>query len=106
MVECESEYGGGYRGTNSVLIDTWWNVNIVTICRWLRALSSFNRYMVECESRLRREHLISESGFNRYMVECECIFPAADRVQHRVLIDTWWNVNAYYSYRMQGALRF
>ena len=48
MVECESEYGGGYRGTNSVLIDTWWNVNFIIVYHWCMRLS-FNRYMVECE---------------------------------------------------------
>ena len=48
MVECESEYGGGYRGTNSVLIDTWWNVNHIKMI-FYTILICFNRYMVECE---------------------------------------------------------
>ena len=31
----------------------------------------FNRYMVECESRLRRTDIAALESFNRYMVECE-----------------------------------
>ena len=37
--------------TKNVLIDTWWNVNQEFVDSLLR-LSGFNRYMVECESRI------------------------------------------------------
>ena len=53
-----------------VLIDTWWNVNCCSQTSW-RFRMGFNRYMVECESRIAS----SDSGI------CN------------VLIDTWWNVN-------------
>ena len=33
-----------------VLIDTWWNVNRIEFVQNLVCNSSFNRYMVECES--------------------------------------------------------
>ena len=36
-------------GDNDVLIDTWWNVNYHKTHPFLSP-SSFNRYMVECES--------------------------------------------------------
>ena len=58
---------------NNVLIDTWWNVNENTIVQEID-LSSFNRYMVECE-------LLWAHQYNK-------------RVS--VLIDTWWNVNLQY----------
>ena len=49
MVECEyqisTELPAGYR----VLIDTWWNVNVLGVSGRLFVITSFNRYMVECE---------------------------------------------------------
>ena len=50
--------------------------------------------MVECESAFCVAMSIDNAGFNRYMVECE--FRCMDnRLRaHRVLIDTWWNVNS------------
>ena len=33
------------------------------------------------------------SSFNRYMVECECVLLIRLLCQKSVLIDTWWNVN-------------
>ena len=33
-----------------LLIDTWWNVNILTAQSFGEEQLSFNRYMVECES--------------------------------------------------------
>ena len=55
----------------SVLIDTWWNVNLSRPPIMILVVPSFNRYMVECE-------------FN----------PANPRIlPFCVLIDTWWNVN-------------
>ena len=54
-----------------VLIDTWWNVNLL----YLRTLPE------------------SDTRFNRYMVECEyCILDVVNSY-FEVLIDTWWNVN-------------
>ena len=32
----------------------------------------FNRYMVECESKICFFQFLDEISFNRYMVECEC----------------------------------
>ena len=71
MVECESEYAFFASLFFSVLIDTWWNVNLadwkcfvcmftVLIDTWWNVnitgttitstiTNSFNRYMVECE---------------------------------------------------------
>ena len=55
---------------NNVLIDTWWNVNENTIVQEID-LSSFNRYMVECEFGSYANLRTIRHGFNRYMVECE-----------------------------------
>ena len=49
--------------------------------------------MVECEYLHPHQLQKQVRRFNRYMVECECVFSAANRMQHGVLIDTWWNVN-------------
>ena len=38
----------------SVLIDTWWNVNVFTVVDDIKVAKRFNRYMVECESISRR----------------------------------------------------
>ena len=77
----------------SVLIDTWWNVNTEETTISSDNNSSFNRYMVECEStslllpvhlqfvlidtwwNVNSQHVLLSRlpvpGFNRYMVECE-----------------------------------
>ena len=77
----------------SVLIDTWWNVNIkfVTHCAaaftvlidtwWNVNYVSFLLYLPRC------------GCFNRYMVECECFNFTHSISKKTVLIDTWWNVN-------------
>ena len=49
MVECE--FYPAFVGYNwlRVLIDTWWNVNVLILGE-SGSGKSFNRYMVECES--------------------------------------------------------
>ena len=48
MVECEYLLRSDIARFERVLIDTWWNVNSVQqLCYF--PVSSFNRYMVECE---------------------------------------------------------
>ena len=56
----------------SVLIDTWWNVNVGDMFKLTMVDVSFNRYMVECE-------------LPHSMPVSLPVLP--------VLIDTWWNVN-------------
>ena len=53
-----------------VLIDTWWNVNFVSITD-NESVEGFNRYMVECESYWGCTDFSQGRCFNRYMVECE-----------------------------------
>ena len=78
----------------TVLIDTWWNVNITMHIVHLKVFISFNRYMVECELRTDGCNIIANQRFNRYMVECEWLrFQRRQSPVYRVLIDTWWNVN-------------
>ena len=49
MVECElCDYVEALK-VELVLIDTWWNVNMMVIPIWMQTEESFNRYMVECE---------------------------------------------------------
>ena len=55
----------------------------------------FNRYMVECEFFLYLQFNCFDHGFNRYMVECESIKIVGIKLSGNVLIDTWWNVNAF-----------
>ena len=78
---------------NNVLIDTWWNVNENTIVQEID-LSSFNRYMVECEFGSYANLRTIRHGFNRYMVECELLWAHQYNKRVSVLIDTWWNVNS------------
>ncbi len=80
---------------NNVLIDTWWNVNENTIVQEID-LSSFNRYMVECEFGSYANLRTIRHGFNRYMVECELLWAHQYNKRVSVLIDTWWNVNLQY----------
>ncbi len=56
---------------------------------------SFNRYMVECESKKNVNIYLKLLRFNRYMVECECVHKLDYSWRITVLIDTWWNVNYY-----------
>ena len=72
MVECEFNFSGKMAQMTTVLIDTWWNVNL-----------------------MKSAVIMLYHGFNRYMVECEC-FPYRNiGIQSKVLIDTWWNVNLF-----------
>ena len=48
MVECESIRQSDVDRKGTVLIDTWWNVNLVSTTVQSQH-SRFNRYMVECE---------------------------------------------------------
>ena len=54
-----------------VLIDTWWNVNLLISNTNKTIVKSFNRYMVECEYTYEHIQGYLLFGFNRYMVECE-----------------------------------
>ena len=54
--------------------------------------------MVECEYEINTAIAIHGYGFNRYMVECELSVMQASLGIAGVLIDTWWNVNAYTSW--------
>ena len=76
----------------AVLIDTWWNVNLL-LSNTNKTIVSFNRYMVECEFLQFRHIHQCRAGFNRYMVECEFLLLSQYNKQSAVLIDTWWNVN-------------
>ena len=49
MVECEFAYNIGSIAGLTVLIDTWWNVNMINNDAWISEEIGFNRYMVECE---------------------------------------------------------
>ena len=49
MVECEFENIQSGAVIDSVLIDTWWNVNDYTVRTEVARQGCFNRYMVECE---------------------------------------------------------
>ena len=48
MVECEFRSIIITLNTRLVLIDTWWNVNLIAYSGESKSMS-FNRYMVECE---------------------------------------------------------
>ena len=52
--------------------------------------------MVECEYNYCKICGVAVTSFNRYMVECESILTAQQLSEILVLIDTWWNVNAEY----------
>ncbi len=71
MVECEYYNVSCANLYKWVLIDTWWNVNLLYLRTLPESDTRFNRYMVECESGLRIYEPENLSGFNRYMVECE-----------------------------------
>ncbi len=58
-----------------------------------RKIGSFNRYMVECELRVKVARQSARKCFNRYMVECEFVKTSDLSSVIQVLIDTWWNVN-------------
>ena len=105
MVECECLSGGRHWKHYSVLIDTWWNVNLgksyeqnataeVLIDTWWNV----NENQQLSFLRLTR--------FNRYMVECELCMSASLRYAKAVLIDTWWNVNTGRHRLMSSADQF
>ena len=95
MVECEWISNKPIKHIVTVLIDTWWNVNDKVYTIYNADGVGFNRYMVECEFLADSWTVLDIIRFNRYMVECESeridLWHAPTR---KVLIDTWWNVNA------------
>ena len=56
---------------SKVLIDTWWNVNLLHFRKPCNTRKRFNRYMVECEYIVKKCSPRGRYCFNRYMVECE-----------------------------------
>ena len=64
----------------------------------------FNRYMVECEYKSRNLELADQSSFNRYMVECEYTRTGSETESATVLIDTWWNVNDFFTEEIENLL--
>ena len=83
MVECECYCGKTRIFEREVLIDTWWNVNMINNDAWISAEIGFNRYMVECEYIAGFGFLKRVSRFNRYMVECEYVGFAGKRLLGR-----------------------
>ena len=49
MVECKWICEESRIRRNTVLIDTWWNVNLFNPRTWSGVACGFNRYMVECK---------------------------------------------------------
>ena len=62
--------------------------------------------MVECEFIIRKGASQMRSSFNRYMVECESIPLTSTGYVRRVLIDTWWNVNDEYLLAHTNIVKF
>ena len=98
----------------TVLIDTWWNVNVGFCCRRLGygavLIDTWWNVNTQTRKRIALHHIVlidtwwnvnlggrvailSLIYFNRYMVECEFGWSRGDTVTDLVLIDTWWNVN-------------
>ena len=79
-----------------VLIDTWWNVNII----YILFLRTCRRVLIDTwwnvNNTLENELEQRIDGFNRYMVECEFWMMHLCSRDSCVLIDTWWNVNSAY----------
>ena len=85
MVECEFAQTMGTDYYPAVLIDTWWNVNVLNLTDVTNADKSFNRYMVECES---YTLVLIDTWWNVNWEKDLFVDGFA-----KVLIDTWWNVN-------------
>ena len=71
MVECEYKLGIGADAYSKVLIDTWWNVNLLD----LRSLPE-------------SEMVLIDTWWNVNLAQHQ-----AEYICFAVLIDTWWNVN-------------
>ena len=71
MVECECVWTIGYGHTGKVLIDTWWNVNMIILVVPVSASG-----------------VLIDTWWN--VNHCQSFFHL--QFPH-VLIDTWWNVN-------------
>ena len=71
MVECELKPYGMVNVPESVLIDTWWNVNFVDIFKLT------NQFRV-----------LIDTWWN-----VNCSYRMQGALRAIVLIDTWWNVN-------------
>ena len=70
MVECEFYFDCISHFYQPVLIDTWWNVNMVTAS----FLKCCQKVLIDTWWNVNQnfvDSLLKISGFNRYMVECE-----------------------------------
>ena len=71
MVECKSDQKSDTASLESVLIDTWWNVNMYQLIHWENHISVL----------IDTWWNVNKDVFDRAYRSCD------------VLIDTWWNVN-------------
>ena len=84
MVECECVQACGSRWRSLVLIDTWWNVNHLSL-----------------RHRKKKINVLIDTWWNVNAADCSrCCWQAS------VLIDTWWNVNYNSSTGMPHASEF
>ena len=92
MVECKSITGCTGSFKSSVLIDTWWNVNL----NEKEMNQAFDGVLIDTWWNVNRiTDAVDAYGFcfNRYMVECKLRKAGIRLFFFPVLIDTWWNVN-------------
>ena len=92
IVECKSRKGWTFQQLLSVLIETLWNVNWISVLLSLNT-GSINRNIVECKSLTPTHQYQPCSGINRNIVECKFNYWWSYYHSTFVLIETLWNVN-------------
>ena len=92
-MECKSRKGWTFQQLLSVLIETLWNVNWISVLLSLNT-GSINRNIVECKSLTPTHQYQPCSGINRNIVECKFNYWWSYYHSTFVLIETLWNVNA------------
>ena len=71
MVECKYGNSSSDKNNSSVLIDTWWNVNISDdLIRYFFLTVLIDTWW-NVNKRVTKKRLKEIQGFNRYMVECK-----------------------------------
>ena len=89
----------------TVLIDTWWNVNISAKDVVNNAIR-FNRYMVECEFCKIEDWNINITVLIDTWWNVNYVSGNTALVRVTVLIDTWWNVNDFDIFRYANFFAF
>ncbi len=86
-----------------VLIETYWNVNVIGYAGYFKLINGLNRNILECKFPSRLTLSCQSLSLNRNILECKLEQDGTQTGLQRVLIETYWNVNIVRLFRVYPA---